>query len=274
MPAQLTIRGLARVNGIKLAYQIQGHGDPLVLLHGGFGSVEMFGPNVAGLAAGRQVIGVDLQSHGRSPAVDRPMTFEAMGDDIAALIEFLGHERADVAGYSLGGGVALRAAIQHPAVVRRLVLISAPHRRGAWLAEHITAFDSMGPHIAEPMKQTPLYETYRQIAPRVEDWPVLVRQLTTMLRQDYDWTDEVRGLQMPVLIVVGDSDGFPPSGAAEFFGLLGGGLRDAGWDGSGMTRHSLAILPRVTHYSMGTSPALVAAMTGFLDRTPSERAAG
>jgi pimeloyl-ACP methyl ester carboxylesterase len=173
MPAQSTIRGLARVNGIDLAYQIRGHGDPLVLLHGGFGSVEMFGPSVAVLAAGRQVIGVDLQSHGRSPAANRPMTFEAMGDDIAALIRS---------------------------------------------------------------------------------------------RQDYDWTDEVRGLQMPVLIVAGDSDGSPPSGAAEFFALLGGGLRDAGWDGSGMTRHALAILPRVTHYSMGTSPALVTAMTDFLDR--------
>jgi pimeloyl-ACP methyl ester carboxylesterase len=266
MPAQSTIRGLARVNGIDLAYQIQGHGDPLVLLHGGFGSVEMFGPSVAALATGRQVIGVDLQSHGRSPAADRPMTFEAMGDDIAALIQSLGHERADVAGYSLGGGVALRAAIQHPGAIRRLVLISTPHRRSAWLAEHVAAFESMGPHLAEPMKQGPLYETYRQIAPRVEDWPVLVSQLTTMLKQDYDWTDEVRGLSMPVLIVTGDSDGFPPSGAAELFALLGGGLRDAGWDGSGMTRHALAILPRVTHYDIATSPALVAAMASFLDR--------
>jgi pimeloyl-ACP methyl ester carboxylesterase len=147
--------GLARVNGIELAYQIHGRGRPLVLLHGGFGSVEMFGPNIAALAAGRQVIGVDLQSHGRTPAVDRPMLFETMADDVAALIGHLGHERADVMGFSLGGAVALRAAIQHPGSVRRLVLASTPCRRGGWYPEMIAAFDQMGPEIAEPMKQTP-----------------------------------------------------------------------------------------------------------------------
>jgi len=100
--------GLASVNGIELAYQIYGSRRPLVLLHGGFGSSEMFGPNLAALAEGRQVIGVDLQSHGRTPAVERPMRFETMADDIAALIRNLGLERADLMGYSLGGGVALR----------------------------------------------------------------------------------------------------------------------------------------------------------------------
>jgi pimeloyl-ACP methyl ester carboxylesterase len=124
--------GLATVNGIELAYQVHGSGRPLVLLHGGFGSVEMFGPNVAALAAGRSVIGVDLQSHGRTPAVDRPMRFETMADDVAALIGHLGHEQADVMGFSFGGGVALRTAIQHPDSVRRLVVVSAPFRRDGW----------------------------------------------------------------------------------------------------------------------------------------------
>ncbi|MGZ6343195.1 MAG: alpha/beta fold hydrolase [Candidatus Limnocylindrales bacterium] len=256
---------LARVNGIELAYQIHGRGKPLVLLHGGFGSVEMFGPNVAALAAGRQVIGVDLQSHGRTPAADRPMRFETMADDVAALIRLLGYERADVMGFSLGGGVALRTAIQHPAAVRRLVLVSTPCRRAGWHREQIAAFDTMGPEIAEPMKQTPLYEAYREIAPRVEDWPVLVTQLTGLLRLDYDWTEEARGLPMPVLIVVGDADGLPPSHAVEFFGLLGGGQRDAGWDRSGLTRHALAILPRVTHYDINVAPSLATSVASFLD---------
>jgi pimeloyl-ACP methyl ester carboxylesterase len=258
----------ARVNGIELVYQIVGAGDPLVLLHGGFGSVEMFGPNVERLAAGRQVVGVDLASHGRSPLADRPMTFEAMGDDVAALIEHLGHRQADVMGYSLGGGVALRAAIQHPESVRRLVLVSAPHRRGAWLPETVAAFDSMGPELAEPLRQTPLYDSYRAIAPRVEDWPVLVAQETTLLKRDYDWSEEVRSLSMPVLIVTGDADGVPPATAAEFFALLGGGLREPGWDGSGMTHHALAILPRTSHYDIPTSPALAEMVAAFLDRAP------
>ena len=257
--------GLAPVNGIELAYQIHGTGKPLVLLHGGFGSVEMFGPNVAALAAGRQVIGVDLQSHGRTPAADRPMRFETMADDVAALIHYLGYERADVMGFSLGGGVALRTAIQHPESVRRLVVVSAPFKRSGWHPEMVKGFDHMGPEFAEPMKQTPMYEVYRRVAPRVEDWPILAAQLTTLLKLDYDWSPEVKGLPMPVLIVVGDADGLPPSHAVELFELLGGGKRDAVWDRSGMTKHALAILPRVTHYAMNVSPALATTVASFLD---------
>jgi Predicted hydrolases or acyltransferases (alpha/beta hydrolase superfamily) len=256
---------LAPVNGIELGYQIHGTGKPLVLLHGGFGSAEMFGPTMAALAAGRQVIGVDLQSHGRTPAVDRPMRFETMADDVAALIQYLGHEQADVMGFSLGGGVALRTAIQHPASVRKLVLVSTPFKRGGWHPEMIAGFDSMGPQTAEPMKQTPMYEVYREVAPRVEDWPILVTQLTALLKLDYDWTDEVRGLPMPVLIVVGDADGLPPRHAVDFFELLGGGKRDAVWDRSGMTKHGLAILPRATHYDIDVNPALAARVAEFLD---------
>lgn len=260
---------LAPVNGIELGYQVFGEGDPLILLHGGFGSVEMFGPNVDALAAGRSVIGVDLQSHGRTPVADRPMRFETMADDIAAFIRFLGLGTADVMGFSLGGGVALRTGIQHPDVVRRLVLVSTPFKRSGWYPEMEAAMRSMGPEVAEPMKQTPMYEAYIQIAPRVEDWPVLVKQLTDLLKLDYDWTAEARGLSMPTMIVAGDADGLPPRHAVEFFELLGGGQRDASWDRSGMTKHRLAILPGVTHYDINVSPKLAAVAAGFLDEPPS-----
>jgi pimeloyl-ACP methyl ester carboxylesterase len=258
---------VARVNGVEVAYQEFGEGPPLVLLHGGFGSVEMFGPNIELLARTRRVIGVDLQSHRRTPAADRAMRFETMADDVAALIGDLGHEQADVMGFSLGGGVALRTAIQHPASVRRLVLVSTPFRRNGWYPEMVAQFDQMGPHLAEPLKQTPMYEAYRQLAPNVDDWPVLVAQLTELLKLDYDWSDEVRGLSMPVLIVVGDADGLPPRHAVEFFELLGGGQRDAVWDRSGVTRHGLAILPRVTHYDIATTPALTVSVISFLDES-------
>jgi len=267
MSSTTATSGLAAVNGIKLAYQIYGSGTPLVLLHGAFGSVEMFGPNIAALAAGRSVIGVDLQSHGRTPAVDRPMCFETMADDVAALIRHLGHEQADVMGFSLGAGVALRTAIQHPSSVRKLVLVSWPFKRDGWHPEMVAGFDAMGPEIAEPMKQTRMYEVYREIAPRVEDWPILVAQVTGLVKLDYDWTDEVRGLPMPVMIVVGDADGLPPSHAVEFFELLGGGRRDASWDRSGMTRHGLAILPRLTHYDIDVAPILATSVASFLDET-------
>jgi pimeloyl-ACP methyl ester carboxylesterase len=256
---------LAQVNGIQLAYQTFGQGDPLILLHGGFGSVEMFGPNIDALAAGRQVIGVDLQSHGRSPAADRPMRFETMADDIAGLVRHLGLAKANVMGFSLGGAVALRTAIQHPDVVDRLVLVSTPFKHYGWHPEMSAGMDQMGPEVAEPMKQSPMYEVYSKVAPRVEDWPVLVTQLTDLIKRDYDWSADIPGLPMPVMIVIGDTDGLPPSHAVEFFGLLGGGQRDAGFDRSGMTHHRLAILPGVTHYDINVAPALPQAVIPFLD---------
>lgn len=258
---------VAKVNGIELGYQVFGSGPPLILLHGGFGSAEMFGPNLGLLAAKHQVIGVDLQSHGRSPAAGRPMRFESMADDIAALVEELGLERAAIMGFSLGGGVALRTGIQHPDVVDRLVLVSTVFKRTGWHQEMRAGMDSMGPEMAEFLRQSPMYQAYAQIAPRKEDWPVLVSQVTTLMKIDYDWSAEVAQLSMPVLIVAGDADGLPPAHAVEFFGLLGGGKRDANWDRSQMTRHRLAILPSATHYDINVNPALAAVVIPFLDET-------
>jgi pimeloyl-ACP methyl ester carboxylesterase len=258
---------LAHVNGIDLAYQVVGEGKPLMLLHGGFGSVEMFGFDVGSLAAVRQVIGVDVQSHGRSQAANRPMRFESMADDIAELIQQIGHERAAVMGFSLGGGVALRLAIQHPDVVERAVLVSTPFKRDGWHREMRAGMDSMGPEIAEPFKQTPMYENYKRIAPNVDDWPKLVEQLTALMKIDYDWSAEIPKLSMPVMLIAGDADGLPPSHVVEFFELLGGGKRDANWDRSGMTRHRLAILPGATHYDINVLPALSATVTPFLEES-------
>ncbi|MBA2346624.1 MAG: alpha/beta hydrolase [Rubrobacter sp.] len=257
--------GYARVNGIDLYYQVHGEGEPLILLHGGIGAIEMFGEVLPMLAEGRQVIGVDLQAHGRTVDIDRPMTFEAMADDVVALIKHLDFEKADVMGYSLGGGVALRTAIQHPESVRKLVLVSTPFSRDGWYPEVRAGMEQMGPQAAEPMKQTPMYELYSAIAPRVEDWPVLLTKLGEILEQDYDWSDEVAATETPTMLVVGDADSVRTSHAVEFFGLLGGGKRDAGWDGSGMSAARLAILPGTTHYDIFASSALADAVVPFLD---------
>jgi pimeloyl-ACP methyl ester carboxylesterase len=255
---------IVRVNGVDLGYRTVGEGAPLLLLPGGFGTVEMFGANVDLLAAGRQVIGVDLQSHGRSPATDRPMRFEAMANDIAELIRTLELDQAAIMGFSLGGAVALRTAIQHPEVVERLVLVSTVFKRQGWHPEMTAGMDAMGPDTADFMRQTPMYDAYASVAPRVEDWPVLVRQVSEIVKVDYDWSEEVSRLAAPTMLVLGDADGMPPSHAVEFFALLGGGQRDAGFDGSGMTPHRLAILPGVTHYDINVVPTLAATVLPFL----------
>ncbi len=227
--------------------------------------MEMFATNIDALARHRQVIRVDLQSHGRSPAANRPMRWGTLGDDIAALITELGFEKAAVMGFSLGGGATLRTAIQHPEKVERLVLISTVFKHMGWHPEMTAGMDAMGPHVAEPLKQSPMYQAYQQVAPNVADWPVLVEQLTTMMKMDYDRSADIPKLTMQVMLVLGDADALPPSHAVESFELLGGGKRDAGWDHSGMTKHRLAILPGATHYDINLSPALAAAVIPFLD---------
>ena len=262
--------GYAPVNGLDLYYELHGAGAPLVLLHGGFGATGMFGELLPALAAHRRVIAVDLQGHGRTADIDRPLRIERMADDIAALLAHLGLATASLMGYSLGGAVALQTAIRHPEVVDRLVVVSTPHKRSAWYPESLAAMDQMGAATAEPMKQTPLYEHYASIAPRPDDWPTLWAKMGDLLRQDYDWSAGVAGLAMPTMLVFGDADSVSPAQAAEFFGLLGGGQRDGSWDRSGMTPHRLAILPGTTHYDIFASPALAAAVVPFLTAQPPE----
>jgi pimeloyl-ACP methyl ester carboxylesterase len=255
----------AAVNGIRLYYEFHGAGEPLVLLHGGLGAIEMFGEVLPLLAQGRQVVAVDLQAHGRTADVDRPLSYETMADDIGALIEHLGFERADVMGYSLGGGVALQTAIRHPEAVRKLVVVSTPFRRDGWYPEVLAGMGQMGSDAAEPMKATPMYALYSSVAPRPDDWPVLLNKLGALLRQDYDWSGDAAAMRTPTLIVVGDADSVRTSHAVEFFELLGGGKQDAGWDGSGMPDSRLAILPATTHHDIFSSPTLASTVAPFLD---------
>ena len=264
----------AEVNGLGMYYEVHGAGEPLVLLHGGVGAIEMFGEVLPLLAEGRRVVAVDLQAHGRTADVGRPLTYGQMADDVAALIWHLGLEKADVMGYSLGGGVALQAAIRHPGAVRKLVVVSTPFKRDGWFPEVLAGMGQMGPEAAEPMKQTPMYGLYSRIAPRPGDWPVLLTKLGELLREDYDWSEEVAAMGTPAMIVVGDADSVRAAHAVEFFGLLGGGLADAGWDGSGRPDSRLAILPATTHHDIFFSPALAHAVAPFLDAPMPETGGG
>lgn len=255
----------ADVNGIKLYYEVHGTGRPLILLHGGLGAIEMFGPNLPALAKGRQLIPVDLQGHGRTADIDRPISIAAMADDIAALIKHLGLKQPDVMGYSMGGGVALQLAIRHPELVGKLVVVSTPIRRDAFYPEILAQQEHVGAAMAEAMKQTPMYQLYSSIAPRPQDFPKLLDKMGEMMRDDFAAAKDVAGIKATTLIVAGDADIFPPAHAVEVFGLLGGGQRDAGWDGSARPKSQLAILPGPTHYNLFSDPVLSATVIPFLD---------
>jgi len=257
--------GYAPVNGLNVYYEIHGTGAPLILLHGGLMSTAMEGDLIAELSKTRQVIALDLQAHGRTADIDRPMSVEAMADDVAGVMKFLAIPKADVMGYSLGGATALQMTIRHPEMVRKLVLVSTAFKRDAWFPEGRAQMSQMGPASAEMMKPSPLYQTYARVAPRPEDWTRLVTKVAELLKKDYDWSEQVRAIKSPTMLVFGDNDALPPSYDAEFFALLGGGQKDAGWDGSGMSTSRLAILPGATHYNITSSPALVPAVLPFLD---------
>jgi pimeloyl-ACP methyl ester carboxylesterase len=252
--------GYAPVNGLKMYYEIHGTGEPLILLHGGVVGITMFGPNLDALSQKRKVIAVELQGHGRTSDIDRPLSYEAMADDIATLMKYLGIERADVMGYSLGGGVALQTAIRHSASVRKLVVVSATCKRDGWYPEVLAAMAQMGPAAGEQMKQSPLYKLYPNV-----NWAVLFTKLSDPLRKDYDWSKEVAAIKAPTMIVFADADAVRPAHIIEFFGLLGGGQKDAGLDGSGRPVNQVAILPGLTHYNISSNPALGAVVSPFLD---------
>ena len=258
----------ADVNGVHLYYETHGAGRPLILLHGGLMSGEMFAPVLPILSAGHQVITVDLQGHGRTADVDRPIDPALMADDIAALIDHLGLEKPDVVGFSLGGGVAWHVAFKYPEKVNRVVTAAANIRRSAIYPDMLAQQGQVNAAAAEFMKETPMYQLYERVAPRPEDFPRVLDKLGALMAVDFDYTEQVRHLRVPTLVVAADADMAPPSHYVEIFDLLDGGRRDGGWMGEGRPKggHALAILPGLTHYNLGDSPLFAVTALAFLDQ--------
>ena len=257
--------GYVQANGIKYYYEITGSGEPLLLLHGGLGSTDMFKPILPAFSKHRQVIAIDLQGHGRTALGTRKFDLPDMGDDIAAVLKELGYQNVDVLGYSFGGGVAFRLAVQHPTVVRRLALVSAGFADSGFYPEMREQQVQVSAASAEYMKETPMFKSYVAVAPKPDDFPRLLQAIGDFMREHYDYSADVKKLTMPTMLIFGDSDMYRPEHVVEFYKLLGGGLRDAGWKRETMSKNRLAIIPDQTHYDIFFSPKLVDAALPFLD---------
>jgi pimeloyl-ACP methyl ester carboxylesterase len=256
--------GYAPVHGVDMYWELRGDGGtPLVVLGGGYNTAGLIAPLLDELAADRQVIALELQGHGHTPDVDRPFSWEALADDVAA---YIGDRQVDLLGCSLGGGVALRCALRHPDRVRRLVLVSAPVRRTGWVASTLDGFDTMDRTHTAFLLESPVFAAWAAVAPDPdpEGFRRLIDRTGALLRLPYDWGDEVGRLPMPVLLVYADRDAIPTAHAAEFFGLLGGGTDDPGWGESGPHPRQLAVLPGQTHYDVFASAALPPIVDAFL----------
>lgn len=258
-------KGHVAGNGVNYYYEIHGSGEQLLLLHGGLGSIGMFGPLLPALAANRQVIAVDLHGHGRTALGERSINYIDMGEDLAVVLHELGYNQVDVMGYSFGGATALRFAIQHPELVRRLVITSAGYATHGMYPEMLPMQAQVGPEMAEAMKETPMYLSYAAVAPHPEEFPRLLGEMGALMRRQFDWADEVRTLRMPVMLVYGDSDMLTLDHVISFYKLLGGGQRDAGWQREHMSHNRLAILPDLTHYEVFMAPQLVTTVLPFLN---------
>jgi pimeloyl-ACP methyl ester carboxylesterase len=235
--------GYAEVNGLNMYYEIHGTGRPLVLLHGAYMTIDAMGEVLPQLARSRQVIAVELQGHGRTADIDRPLGYEQMADDTAALLRHLEIEEADVFGFSMGGGVALQVAIRHPEVVRKLVVASASYTSDSMHPELLEMIPSITP---EAFAGSPIEEAYLRTAPNPDDFPALVAKLKQLDMEPFAWPQEdIRGIAAPTLLIIGDSDAVRLEHAIEMFRLLGGGVMG---DLAGLPKSQLAVLPGTTHF--------------------------
>jgi pimeloyl-ACP methyl ester carboxylesterase len=251
----------ASVNGLEMYYEIHGTGEPLVLLHGAYMTINAMGEVVPSLAKTRRIIAVELQGHGRTADIDRPLSYEQMADDTAALLRHIGIEEADIFGYSMGGGIALQVTIRHPEVVRKLVLASVYYNNDGVYPEVLEAIETITP---EAFAGTPWREEYDRIAPNPEDFPTLVAKLKELDLTFVGWPPEdIQAIEAPALIIIGDSDVVRPEHTVEMFRLIGGGV--AG-DLAGLPSSRLAVLPGTTHVGLVERSDLLVSMIGeFLD---------
>jgi pimeloyl-ACP methyl ester carboxylesterase len=253
--------GYAPVNGLDMYYEMHGTGQPLLMLHGAFMTVELMGKLVPELARSRQVIAVEFQGHGHTADIDRPLRYEHLADDAAALLGYLRVGSADVYGYSLGAGAGLQLAIRHPHLVRKLVLVSGSYTSAGLHPEVLASIDQIKPELFDG---TPWRAAYDAVAPHREAFPTLVDKMKQLDLQPFAWPAEaVKGIPAPTLIVVGDADGTRPEHAVEMFRLRGGGVFG---DVVGLPAAQLAILPGTTHVGMlERADWQVAMITPFLD---------
>jgi pimeloyl-ACP methyl ester carboxylesterase len=248
--------------GPQMYYEVQGSGRPLVLLHGAMSTIETsFATVLPAFAESRQVIAIEQQGHGRTPDIDRPLSYRQMAEDTAALLQHLGIEQADIYGYSMGSGIAVEMALRHPDLIAKLALASLAYSRDGF---HPGIADAIDEVTTEDLAGSVFEQAFVEVAPDPAKWPELVAKCNQLDREFEGWSDdELSSIASPALVIIGDSDIVRPEHSVELFRLLGGGVEG---ESAGLPQSQLAVLPGTTHLTVvERAEWLVSMVSAFLD---------
>jgi pimeloyl-ACP methyl ester carboxylesterase len=251
------------VNGMKMYYEVSGRGDPLVVLHGAYMNIPAMGAIIPKLAKTHRIYAVELQGHGRTTDIDRPITYQNLADDVAAFMDAVALPKADVFGYSMGAVVGLQLAIRHPAKVNRLVAASVAYDVNGWQPEFREFIPKM---TVDMFLQMPFAKEYPKLAADPNGFPALAKKMIQLEKQPMSWAKEVKALKTPILMISGDADVTTLEHAVAMFRLLGGGI--AGDMGKPLPASRFAVLPATSHTAVITQPDLLYAfIEPFLEGT-------
>jgi pimeloyl-ACP methyl ester carboxylesterase len=265
LAAAQAVGNRVKVNGMQMYYEVSGAGDPLIVLHGAYMNIPSMGAIIPRLAKTHKVYAVELQGHGRTTDIDRPITYPSMADDVAAFMDAVGLKKADVFGYSMGANVGLQLAIRHPAKVNKLAAASVSYDVEGWQPEFKAFIPQMK---VEMFLEMPFAKDYRKLAPNPEGFPELVRKLIALEKEPMAWGEDVKALKTPVLIITGDADAATLEHSVAMFRLLGGG--GPGDMGKPLPASRLAVMPATSHTAVITQPDLLHAFIEpfFKGQTP------
>jgi pimeloyl-ACP methyl ester carboxylesterase len=245
------------INGMQMYYEVSGQGDPMIVLHGAYMNIPSMGEIVGRLAETHRVYALELQGHGRTTDIDRPITYPNLAGDVATFMEAVGIEKADVFGYSMGAATGLRLAIDHPEKVDQLVFASGAYDFQGWQP----AFRDFIPQMTvEMFTEMPLADEHKALAADPEGFPALAEKLIALEKEPMAWGEEVAVLDTPMLIIAGDADVSTLEHNVQMFRLLGGGLM--GDMGKPLPASRLAILPATSHTAVIGQPDLMMAFIG------------
>lgn len=245
----------ASVNGMKMYYEVSGTGDPLIVLHGAYMNIPSMGEIIPKLAKAHKVYALELQGHGRTNDIDRPITYPNLADDVAAFMDKVSLKKADVFGYSMGAVAGLKLAIRHPEKVNKLISGSGGYDvEKGWQPELKASISQM---TVEMIVNMPLAEEYRKLAPNPDGFPALVEKMIAFSKEPIAWEADVKALKIPVLIIAGDADFTTLEHSVAFFRLLGGGVM--GGMGKPLPDSRLAVLPATVHTTVITQTDLLIA---------------